>query len=126
MRAWRCEAAYRSRSSGRRIRTRSSARRRRLKGWRLMDGMSLSRTSAGIGPDQVDGDRLSLDADLGAEHVLYPAPRPRSRLPVDDLDGPSRLLAADEVLRPSPCMDGRGDQLGAGVGLRERHGVCQL
>src|SRR5207244_4091810 len=46
-------------------------------------------------------------------------------LPIDDLDGPCRLLAAHEVFRPAPRVDAGVDQLGAGVGFRERHDGCR-
>jgi hypothetical protein len=44
-----------------------------------------------------------------------------ARLAADDLDGARRLLAANEILGLAARVDGRVDELGAGISFGECH-----
>jgi hypothetical protein len=65
--------------------------------------------------DERDGHGLRLERYFDAQDVidLPPAAPPRSA--IDDLDGTRGLLAANQVFRPAAGVDGRIDQLRAGV-----------
>jgi hypothetical protein len=58
-----------------------------------------------LGFDERDGDRLSLRIDLDAENVVNLSARTATGLAADDLDGPGRFLATDQVFRPAAFVD---------------------
>jgi hypothetical protein len=74
-----------------------------------------------LGLEERHGEGLRGGADLHPERVVNAPPATPARLPVHGLDGPGRLLAADQVLGPPAGVERRVDQLRAGVCLVEGH-----
>ena len=76
----------------------------------------------GLGFEHGDGDRLRVAVQADAKEVIDPAAGAALGLALDDVDGAGGQLALDMVLRPSTAVDGRIDQLCAGVRFAKSHG----
>lgn len=72
----------------------------------------------GFGLDEGDGNGLRLGRRLDTQGVVDATLGLLERPAVDDLDGAGRLLTADEVLRPTACMNRGIDQFSTSIGLR--------
>jgi hypothetical protein len=79
------------------------------------------REMLGLGFDERYGHRLARRVDPHAERVVHAPLGAAPGLTFHNLHGPSRHLAADEVLCPPAGMDHRVDQFGACVGFAQGH-----
>ena len=70
-----------------------------------------------LGLEDGDRDRLSAWSWPDAQRVVRAPDGRATRAPIDDLDGPERLLAPDQVLGPASGVEGRVDQLDARLRL---------
>src|SRR5438094_8225086 len=77
----------------------------------------------GFGFDECDSDRLRVRVHFYAQPVIDTAPGTLARLAVNDLDGASGFLAANQIFGPATSMQRRIDQLGTGIGFTVRHGA---
>ena len=75
----------------------------------------------GLGFDESYRHRLALSIDPHAEYVVDPATGATPWPALHDFDGTGGFLPANEILGPTPPMQGRVDQLGASVSLAEPH-----
>ncbi len=69
----------------------------------------------GFGFDKRYRNGLSVDIDFDAQGVIYAALCAFARFPVNDLDSPCCLLAANQIFCPAAGMDSRIDKLRTGI-----------
>ena len=78
-----------------------------------------------LGLDERHGDGLCVRVDLDAQGVIHPAFGLLAGLPIDNLNGPGGLFAANKVFRPTTNVNRGVNQLSASVRLVQGHS-CRL